>query len=242
MKNSSILFALSASVLISITAYAEEDKKEILFRDINWGISYSEVKNILYEYDWYTMYHDSMMTRSVDEILLGDYKGIDFPNAGFNMIAMPFTDREVDVAGYITSGLDLYLAFPVIDGEMVQDEENAIFYGARYEFEPEDTEKMYGDLKNKLSSLYGEPIKDRSETDWIDIVTYTTVWEGANDTYVSLVADDVPNEEELWPDSLFISYAWGKGDDYLKSASDAISKKALEEEASAYGNENVDGL
>ena len=242
MRKMKIIITLIASILLSVPACAEEEDKEILFRDIEWGTSYSEVKSVLYEYDWYEMYYEMMKTYSVDEILLGDYEGIDFPNAGFNMIATPFTNKEIDVAGYVTSGFYLYLAFPVVNEKMVQDEENAIFYGARYEFEPENTEMMYNDLKNKLSSLYGEPVKDKSETDLLDIVTYTTVWEGVNETYVSLVTNDVSDEEELWPDSLCISYAWGKGDDYLKFASDAISKKALEEKVSAYGNENVDGL
>ena len=81
-----------------------------------------------------------------------------------------------------------------------------------------------------------------NETDYLDIETTITVWEGANNTYVSLYADDVVDEVELWPDSLYISYAWGEGDAFLQAASDAVSAQAIEEESNIYGNDDLGGL
>lgn len=240
MKNKILLTSLMLSSAFFIQCHAEE--KEILFKDIPWGTSYKEAKNILSDNDWYVMHHDHMKTYSVDDILLGDYEGIDFDNAGFNMVAYPFSNNEIDVAGYTTSNLCLYLAFPVIDGKLIQDEENAMLYGARYEFEPEDFEKMYDDLTSKLSSLYGEPASLEEETDWLDIKTICTVWEGSNGTYVSLVGEDVDEEADLWDDSLCISYAWRGGDDLLTTASEALKNEALEKEASVYGNDDFSGL
>lgn len=154
----------------------------------------------------------------------------------------PFSNKEIDVAGYTTSDLCLYLVFPVIDEKLVLDEENAMLYGARYEFEPENFEKMYDDLTNKLSSLYGEPVSREEDTDWIDIKEICTVWEGSNGTYVSLAGEDVDEEADLLGDSLCISYAWRGGDDLLMVASEALKNEALENEASVYGNDDVSGL
>lgn len=236
-----IALALVISSITCATVWAETDK-EILFRDISWGITYSEACDLMPEFDWYTMYFDMMKTYSVDEIIYGDYEGIDFENSGINMTAIPFYNKEISVAGYTTSNINLYFSFPVINGIMEQDENNSIFYGARYEFEPENTDAMYDDLKTKLSSLYGNPIKEYNETDYLDIETTITVWEGANNTYVSLYADDVVDEVELWPDSLYISYAWGEGDAFLQAASDAVSAQAIEEESNIYGNDDLGGL
>lgn len=243
MRKKIFLSAIMISTFLSINVLAEErSEKEILFRDIPWGITYAEACDLMPEFDWYTMYFYMMKTYSVDEIIYGDYEGIDFENSGINMTAIPFYNKETSVAGYTTSNIDLYFSFPVINGIMAQDENNSIFYGARYEFEPENTDDMYDDLKTKLSSLYGNPIKEYSEADYLDIETTITVWEGANNTYVSLYADDVFDEVELWPDSLYISYAWGEGDAFLQAASDAVSAQAIEEESSIYGNDDLGGL
>lgn len=239
-----LLFALSVVLLLQvpIVVNAEEvsEKKEIFFRDIQWGGTYSEVKNQLYEFSWSEMYFDYMKTYSVGDIIYGDYKGIDFANGGFNMVAHAYD--ETNVAGYITSDITLYFSFPVTENGLEIIENEAIFYGATYEFEPQDYDSMYADLTSKLTTLYGEPIKVEKETDWLGIEETCTVWQGANDVLVSLRGEDVENEEELWEDSLTINYAWEEGDNLLTKASEQIKKEALDSESTAYGSDDVSGL
>lgn len=236
----SLFLLLTTHVIVS--AEENSEKKEIFFREIQWGSTYSEVKNQLYEFDWYEMYSDYMKTYSVGDIIYGDYKGIDFTNGGFNMVVHPFSNKETNVAGYTTSDINLYFSFPVTENGLEIIEDDAVFYGATYEFEPQDYDSMYADLTSKLTTLYGEPIKVEKETDWLGIEETCTVWEGTNDVLVSLRGEDVENEEELWEDSLTINYAWKEGDNLLTKASEQMKKEALDNESTAYGNDDVSGL
>lgn len=249
MKRALLILLLSTNFAISVFAEEVDDSierenidNEIFFRDVPWGSTYSEVKSKLYEFDWYEMYFDYMKTHSVGDIIYGDYKGIDFINGGFNMTALPFSNKEINVAGYTTSDINLYFVFPITENGLEIIEDDAIFYGATYEFEPQDYESMYDDLREKLTSLYGEPIKEDKETDWLGIEETCTVWEGTNDVLVSLRGEDVENEEELWEDSLTINYAWKEGDNLLTAASEQMKKEALDEESNAYGNDDTSGL
>lgn len=234
----SLVFLLPTSIVVDAEEVSE--KKEILFRDVQWGNTYSEVKSQLYEFSWSEMHFDCMKTHSVGDIIYGDYKGIDFTNGGFNMVAYSY--NETNVAGYTTSDIALYFSFPVTENGIEIIEDDAVFYGATYEFEPQDYGSMYADLSSKLTTLYGEPIKVEKETDLLGIEETCTVWEGENNVLVSLRGEDMKNKEELWEDSLTINYAWKEGDNLLTKASEQMKKEALDSESTAYGNDDVSGL
>lgn len=248
IRKTMLCMILSMVAFSSITAKAnvetEDDntKTKMLFRDIPWGSTYRDVKNQLYEFDWYEMYSEYMQTYSVDDIIYGDYEGIKFDNSGFNMVSTPFTIKETNVAGYSTSDIMLYFAFPVTENGLEINTEDAIFYGATYEFKPKDYDNMYEDLRSKLASLYGVSIKTKKETDWLGIEETCNLWGVVGDVYISLRGKKVNDEESLSEDTITINYAWKDGDDLLEKASWQMEKEAIEKEAVAYGNKDTSGL
>lgn len=243
MKKKSLFIATILScIFINCFAYGETDQ-EILFRNVPWSTNYSEVQSLLPEFDWYAMSYEYMKTYSVDDVLLGDYEGIDFNNGGINMTAMPFTNKEIEVAGYTTCDIQLYFSYIPVDGKLTQDENDTALYAAMYEFTPQNLKEMSSDLIDKLSSLYGEPDDKFTSTDWLNLATTCITWNGANDTVVTLRAVDTSKDTtDLYDDELYISYAWRKGDELLQTASDTIDANNSAAEAENYGNGNTDGL
>lgn len=221
---------------------ASEGEKEITFRDIPWGTAFPAVDEQLGSWELWNMNDELLKTYSADDILLGDYKGIDFEYSGMNIISNAF-NGEQSVAGYTTSGIKLYFAFLPVDGYLTYDESDTALYGAQYEFKPTNREEMYNDLTNKLSELYGEPAKVTDDSDmWGNAYTYT-YWYGANDTELVLRCTDATNDTtDFYDDEIFVSYVWRGGDDLLQQGSDAIKKEKSDKEDAAREVGSSDGL
>lgn len=218
-------------------------KPEIVFREIPWGTSFPDVDENFASWDLWNISGDGYKTCSVDDILIGDYEGIDFEYSGINVISSAF-NGEQDVAGYKTTDIELYFAFlPSEEGYLTYDEKDTALYGAKYTFEPVDLEDMYNDLTEKLTNLYGEPDKVTYDTDlWDNKYTYT-YWYGANNTELVLRGQNTENDTtDLNDDEIYITYAWREGDNLLKSASDAIKKEKRDKEKEAQGNGDANGL
>lgn len=220
----------------------EVEEIEILFRDIPWATSFPEVDEKLGSWELWNASGESCKTCSVDDILLGDYKGIDFEYGGINVIAIA-TKGEQEVAGYTTSGIQLYFAYLPIGDYLTYEEKDTALYGAQYQFEPTNSEEMYADLTEKLESLYGSPDKVTEDTDlWDNKYTYT-YWYGANDTEIVLRRLDSTNDTTgLYKDEIYLTYAWRNGDELLQNASDAVKQEKADAERDVQGNGNVNGL
>lgn len=229
----------------SVESETKEDieKPEIVFREIPWGTSFPEVDSSLASWDLWNISGEGYKTCSVDDILIGDYEGIDFEYSGINIISSAFKGEQ-DVAGYKTSDIDLYFVFlPNENGYLTYDEKDTALYGVQYMFEPVDLEDMYNDLTEKLTSLYGEPDKVTYDTDWLDIQYTYTYWYGANNTELVLRSQNSENDTtDLYEDEIYITYAWREGDNLLKNASDAVKKEKRDKEKEAQGNSDVNGL
>lgn len=130
----------------------ELPKQEILFRGINWGTSFSDVEKLLPDLGLWGIYGEAFKTMSVDDIILGDYEGIDFEYTDINIIGET-TNNVVNVAGYETSDIELYFAYVPVNGILTKEEQHSALYGARYTFEPINLKNMSDDLINKLTSL-----------------------------------------------------------------------------------------
>lgn len=217
--------------------------KEILFRDIPWGTSCKEVdETYCSEFSLLNMAGEGYKTYSSDDIIIGEYEGIDFEYDNINIIS---TARygEVDVAGYMTKDIRLYFAYLPVDGVLTNEEKDSAFYGAQYEFEAQNLEAMSTDLIEKLTTLYGEPAKTTERTDFRDFKYTYTYWYGANDTVLVLKTQDVSNTTtEVYENQIFISYVWLKGDEMLQEASDILKQQAIEKEEAVYGNDSTGGL
>lgn len=218
-------------------------EKEIVFRDIPWGTNYETVEQTYGEMNWVTIYGEEFVTPSVDAVLLdNDYAGIDFENKDINIIASALNE-ETEVAGYTTSDIDLYFSYNVENGKILRTENGSSLYGAKYTIEPSDLESATADLIEKLSSLYGEPYKNSTDSDMFGNIMEYTYWKGANNTELVLKSQDSSSDESgIYSDKITISYAWRNGDNLLQEASDTIATEKGSDESSVYGNESVDGL
>ena len=216
--------------------------EEILFRDIPWGMSYVEVDEMLGEIGLWGLSGESYRTFSVDEVVLGDYKGLDFEYSDINIIGNS-TNGELEVAGYTTTDTSLYFAYIPVDGILTKEDKDSALYGAQYVFEPKNLEQMSVDLISKLKNIYGEPGKTTKDTDIYGNEYTYTYWYGQNETELVLrVLDTTNGVTELYEDEIVISYVWRKGDEMLQTASDILKAAAEEKEAESYGNGEISGL
>lgn len=216
--------------------------KEILFMDIPWGTSFTDVDKSHGELDLWGITGEGYMTYSVDEIILGDYQGIEFEYDDINIIGNAF-NGETEVAGYTTSEVSLYFAYNIVDGKLNKIEEESSLYGARYVFLTENLQETSNDLKQKITSIYGEPQKETTDTDIYDNQYTYTYWYGQNSTVLVMKTQNSENDTtDLYEDEITLAYAWLKGDELLQSASDYLKEEAIEKEQENYGNENTDGL
>lgn len=233
-----LCFAISTSVL------AQTDQ-EILFRDIPWGTSCSDVKNQYLPISYFDIAGEAFVTCSVNEIIYGSANGINFENNDINIVSHG-SGYDFTVAGYTPDEICLYYSYLVKDGKISKSEDDSALYGAEYQFKPQNTAEFTSDLTEKITSIYGEP--DSKESDSPLFVHYDykyTTWNGANNTKVVLkTIIDKSDEDSMlhMSDKVFIIYVWEGGDSLLQEANDAISNELKEIEASNYKNGNTDGL
>lgn len=215
---------------------------EITFKDIPWGTTFSEADSMLSQLNLWNISGEGFKQYSVDDILIGDYKGIDFEYSGINVISNAF-NKEQTVAGYTTSDITLYFVFIPVNGYLTYVEDDAILYGAQYEFEPTDLARMYEDLKGKLVSLYGDPYKTSEDSDIFGNKYTYTYWRGVNDTELVLRSlDSSKDTTNIYDDKIYISYAWRRGDTLLKNASNAVKMERLDAETGAQESGSTEGL
>lgn len=216
--------------------------KEILFNDIPWGTSFTEVEEKLGTWDLWNISGEGYKTYSADDILLGDYNGIDFEYSGINIISNAF-NGEQEVAGYTTEDITLYFAYLPIDGYLTYEEKDTALYGAQYVFKPVDLQATYDDLTLKLTNIYGEPSKTTNGSDiWGNQYTYT-YWHGANNTELVIKGLNSENDTtDLYDDEICLSYVWRVGDELLQNASDAVRQERLDKENNAREENNNTGL
>lgn len=104
-----IVTMITSSLLIASPVFAETDK-EIIFRDIPWGTNYTDVDNILGEFNLLKIAGENFQTKSIDDIIYGDYEGIDFKYGDINIIGSSL-DSDVDVAGYTPEKIQVFLSY-----------------------------------------------------------------------------------------------------------------------------------
>lgn len=214
-------------------------RKEIIFRDIPWGTSYDDVVSQIPDVTFYPFTGEIYKTYSVDQIITGD--GLRFENSDIN-ISGNSVYGSLSVAGYQTTDVDLYFAYVPVNGVLTKEKADSAFYGASYEFTPEDTKGMASDLKEKLTSIYGEASKTTQDKDlWGGVVKYT-YWYGANDTLLVLCVDDESASRWKSTEKIRIVYAWREGDKLLQEASDCLKREAVANERSNFGDGNTNGL
>jgi len=202
-------------LVVGTYAFAQTDK-EILFRDMPWGTSYSDVDRLFPEFG------DVYLRKGEEEGSPYDIRTIisTEKSSGFeNEISAKATyyENDMKVAGYPINEVEFFFAYPVMDGDVLDTDPDLKCYAARYQMIPSDLVDAEKDLKEKLSSLYGQPdFSDVYTSPYVNI-TYT-IWYGANNTGVALSRREI---ELFLPSDICINYFTLDGDDWLREASDA---------------------
>ena len=99
MKKKFFFVTTLAASLSVVTPVSAQTDKEITFRDIPWGTNYTDVDNTLGEFNLMKIAGEDYQTKSIDDIIYGDYQGIDFKYNDINIIGSSL-NNDVDVAGY----------------------------------------------------------------------------------------------------------------------------------------------
>lgn len=236
--------ALALCAIPAILTRAESTGETvILFRDIPWGTSYTDVKEILSDLDLWTLTGDGYRVYPTAEIITDDQmEELQFEQSDINIYAVA-DNKEVDVAGYTTNNVELFFAYIPVDGVLTKSESDSSLYGARYSIDVQDLDSAEDDLVKKLTSLYGEPSRKEDDEDDFAYKCSYTYWDGAKDTQVVLRAQKVLEEFSKYDDDkIVISYVWLGGDELLRNASDILSAEAIGDEAAIYGNNSTNGL
>ncbi|MCD7846794.1 MAG: zinc-ribbon domain-containing protein [Oscillospiraceae bacterium] len=231
-----------SSPKITFATSVQNKTVEITFRDIPWGTSYADAKELLSDLDLWKLAGESYKIYSVEDITLGDYKEISFEKNDINIIGNTW-NSHIDVAGYTTEDITLFFAYVPVDGVLTKTEEDSALYGARYEFKPENLSEAADDLKEKLSSLYGEPDSTKTDSDiWGNKYTYIT-WTGKRNTEVVMkICDSSQCSLSFYYDEIYISYVWLKGDELLQTACDTLIQNEKDAESKVYGDGSTGGL
>ena len=203
-----------------------EEKAQIYFRDIEWGLPYDKVVEQIPANRWFLF--DSDYASPVKDDL------IDTRNIAYTDYVRGYTYSKTDisVAGYPVDLIRIWFVYTSDDsGILQQDKEHTVFYEAEYVLKVKDISGVYEDLTEKLTSLYGAADEQGMIQHYAYASDKYTLWGGSNDAMVALKTDSNS-------DKIRITYGWLKGNDYLDAAYEALAN----EEKSKAGNGDTDGL
>ena len=218
--------------LLCSSAFADE----ILFRGIPWGSTPAEVKALL-DFSVITPTKGSQCSWEAG-MPYGHEKSFEHTGAD------SFTNQDnLQVAGYDVVQVCVRFYYPLVDGVVVEDDKQSMFYYAHYMIEPKDVDGAYEDLVEKMTTLYGEGVvyNNPPSDGWYAYTEECVVWYGDNNTGARVIIrrykDSSTND-----DYIIISY--GKTDSLetlttLKSAYDAV---LIQKEREERENHNMDGL
>ena len=163
---------------------------------------------------------------------------------------------DLKVAGYNPTSVFVWFVYKPLEGELVYDIKQTAFYAGMYTFAPENIEGMYSDLKEKLSSVYGEcsdeggqeKIEDifgEKTISWsfIDAEQKVAVWK-TEDSYLFLISNKMTEDADptLYSDSIAVVYAAKESDIWIDEALAAQKRTNERLEKEKYGDGNTDGL
>ena len=222
----------------------EPQKVEILFREIPWGTTSKDAKQLLKSANssisvsiWeksYILYPDTML-----------YIGISLSEGvqeGGNILYA----HNLTAGGYDIQMAQLHFAYTYQDSKIDRNADS--LYAALYYFDVIEHEEVYKDLQQKMSDLYGSGKEsNQTKSGWIAAGDYSgkyeyavkqITWYGDNNTFVTLQWISSTNQADSIQNNCGISMLYGKTD--AKSMLDNL-EKALEQEKANADKENAAG-
>ena len=143
--------------LVSNVTFAEVHDEAILFRNVTWGSDYATVKEVLPDgVETYGLKTEEYWYPILDRMYDTTFNYLK-AELGCYTYTKSSTMKNVKVAGYAVDAISLYFVYQVgPDGLLVKDDAHTSLIFAEYKLEPKDSDAVYSDLVNKLSSLYGD--------------------------------------------------------------------------------------
>lgn len=149
-----ILLAMTM-LLMAVPAFAEGNTtdKAITFLNFNFGDTFNNIRSSerIYSIRFKT---EMLSPRNLAEAFL---RVAEWSQVSDTMpVCFDASISGRNVAGYWCNP-SLFFVYPVENGSPVINEADATFYAGVYEFQENDAKAVFDDLKQKLTSLYGEP-------------------------------------------------------------------------------------
>lgn len=142
------------------------------------------------------------------------------------------------MGGYLVKSIHAYCHFAYSADSVNLDATNSRFYMADAWIDTADEAAAYDDLKDKLSTLYGEPVEDianQTAYNYKNEIHYS-VWYGANNTAVCLRYGFSANKEEEWvTDTEYLILTYGKTDSEARLCE--LKQAIAQEETTAYAGD-----
>lgn len=242
-----------------------EAPKDIVFFNIPWGSSATEIADTLHPEIKFHFHETYMPLDNAFDSQIGTlfkWSCSEFKD-GVRDYVYWFDNPQVKVAGYDLFGLSVDCMFDVENGKVVKDPERTRFYAGQYYIKNINSEAVYEDLLNKLNNQYGDgnEVSRKSDTKRIrvDGVSYEatkwkacTEWSDDHGAKILLVGNWLEQDNELFSKAsyddlldegeIYITY-------YLSNCNEAISEidqiqrqEALELQQNSIDENNSDGL
>ena len=192
-----VALMLALALLLGYAALAEAGNAPILFRDIPWGSSWTEINEIL-------PLKDLLAVSDEFGVAFRVYRGEKQEwGSEVSRYCTCESPERIEVAGYMLSDMKLNFArLPGPDGLLTDDPADTALFYASYTFDY--TEDALEDLTDKMTRIYGEA--DPSHEGRL-------LWRGAEGTMVSLSASHP---------YIFISYGVEDAEQFFRSAQAAL--------------------
>ncbi len=208
---------------------------QITFRGLTWYITKAEAEKVLFS-DGGRMAGFTSGVNDVFRMSATDYANIwlksdEVENGGYKGWY-----SGLSIAGYNPSDTYVCYLYPIQNGKVIHDEEQAQLYFGWYTFNSRDFvdhEGIYNDLKNKITTLYG---KGKQEKDKYTYHT-TVTWKDKSGNQIRLLIDD----DETY---VTLGYMAAHAEEKLDALEKALDKETAASEQAARTNNanNISGL
>lgn len=243
-------------ILLTVASSYGEYNTEILFRNLPWGSSAKFVNNEMRKDGMGLSLSDPDITGvQLCKQLISDRYGMWTMESGVTAISIT-NNPPINVAGYKPLNVSMLFVYRPQNNKIVVIDEYAALYAGVYTFEPQSMDKMFADLKGKLTLLYGkckyegdDKILDslfgeRTHYSWGLSATETfAIWETESE-YLILTGKDYPddNDSVYYSDAIQIVYFTKHGDEWIQDAIVAKNAEKMDDEKQRYNNGNTNGL
>lgn len=270
--------------LIPCIVIAEEEnlyEGDISFMGFSFGATHADVKaeiNKNTNHSWRVNFNamgaegSAVFTRSIVDAMEEQKKAWGDTEVSENKYTVSqtvYSGEEYNVAGYGIQQFKMYFAYPNDDNQVLRDVNASVFYAGQYTFDSNNYpvgNEMFGDLREKLISVYGTPYSEGETLDVLYGEPDLTFWKGFFGDSLTLEEYNRMRREDfaiqtnyvVWKsatnggvivleyDPVFgknirLTYLWMEGDELLKT-SIALETNIEEETPEQFGNGDTGGL